>query len=119
MKGVCRFSIKGKLAPRYISPYPIIEKYGPLSNQLELPSKLSGVYNVFHVSQFKRCMKPPTDVVVEDTIPLERDMTYRVYPIYILEQQDPTTQKKTIKFYKVQWNGHSEDEAMWECEDFL
>jgi hypothetical protein len=52
-KGVCCFGIKGKLAPRYIGPYPIIDKYGPTSYQVELPSKLSGVHNVFHVSQLK------------------------------------------------------------------
>jgi hypothetical protein len=88
MKGVRCFGIKGKLAPRYIGLYPIIEKYGPLSYQLELPSKLSEVHNVFHVCQLKRCLKPPTDVVVEDTIPLEPDLTYKAYPIKILDQQD-------------------------------
>jgi hypothetical protein len=50
MKGVRRFGIKGKLAPRYIGMYPIIDMYGPTSYQVELPSKLSGVHNVFHVS---------------------------------------------------------------------
>jgi hypothetical protein len=49
MNGVCHFGIKRKLAPCYIGPYPIIEKYGSLSYQVELPSKLSGVHNVFHV----------------------------------------------------------------------
>jgi hypothetical protein len=53
MKGVRHFSIKGKLAPCYIGPYPIIDKYGPTTYQVELPSKLSGVHNVFHVSQLK------------------------------------------------------------------
>jgi hypothetical protein len=64
MKGVRRFDIKGKLAPRYIGPYPILEKYGPLAYRVELPSRLSGVHNVFHVSQLKRCLKSPTDVVI-------------------------------------------------------
>jgi hypothetical protein len=64
-------------------------------------------------------MKPLTDVVIEDMIPLEPDLTYKVYPIKILEQQDQTTRKKTTRFYKVQWNGHSGDEATWEREDFL
>jgi ribosomal 50S subunit-recycling heat shock protein len=73
---------------------------------------------VFHVSQLKRCLKPSTDVVIEDTIALNPDLTYKVYPINILEQQDQTTQKKTTRFYKVQWNGHSEYEATWEREDF-
>jgi hypothetical protein len=60
MKGVRRFIIKDKLAPCYISPYPIIDKYGPTSYQVELPWKLSGVHNVFHISQLKWCLKPLT-----------------------------------------------------------
>jgi hypothetical protein len=120
MKGVCCFGIKRKLAPRYIGPYPIIKKYGPLSYQLKLPSKLSGVHNMFHVSQLKRCLKPLTYVVIEEyIIPLEPDLTYKAYPIKILEQQDQTTQKKTTRFYKVQWNGHSEDEAKSKRKEFL
>jgi hypothetical protein len=119
MKGVHLFGIRGKLAPRYIGSYPIFEKYGPTSYQVELPSKPSGVHNVFHVSQLKRCLKPPTDVVIEDTIPLESDLTYKAYPIKILDQQDRVTRNKTTQFYKVQWNDHSEDEATWEHEDFL
>jgi hypothetical protein len=119
MKGVRHFGIKGKLAPCYIGLYPIIEMYGPMSYQLELPSNLLGVHNMFHVSQLKRCLKPLMDVVMEDIIPLELDLTYKAYPIRILEQQDRTTRQKTSRFYKVQWNGHSKDEATWECEDFL
>jgi hypothetical protein len=86
MKGVCRFGIKGKLAPRYIGLYPIIDKYGPTSYQVELPSRLLRVHNVFHVSQLKRCLKTPVDVVIEDTIPLEPDLTYKTYPTKILDQ---------------------------------
>jgi hypothetical protein len=119
MKGLRRFGIKGKLAPRYIGLYPIIDKYGTTSYQVELPSKLSGVHNVFHVSQHKRCLKPPTDVVIEDTITLEPDLTYKAYPTKILDQQDRVTRSKTTRFYKFQWNDHSEDEATWEREDFL
>jgi hypothetical protein len=119
MKGARHFGIKGKLAPRYIGPYSIINKYGSLSYQVELLSKLSGVHNVFHVSQLKRCLKPPTDIVVKDTIPLESDLTYKAHPIKILDQQDRVTWNQTTRFYKVQWNDHSEDEAMWEYEDFL
>jgi hypothetical protein len=88
MKGVCRFGIKEKLAPHYIGSYAIIDKYGSLSYQVELSSKPSGVHNVFHVSQLKRCLKPPVDVVIEDTIPLEPNLTYKAYPTKILDQQD-------------------------------
>jgi hypothetical protein len=119
MKGVRRFGIKGKLAPHYIGPYQIIDKYGLTSYQVELPSKLSGVHNVFHVFQLKGCLKPPIDVVVEDTIPLEPDLIYKTHPIKILDQQDRVMRNKTTQFYKVQLNDHSEDEATWEHEDFL
>jgi hypothetical protein len=101
MKGVRHFGIKGKLATHYNGLYPIIDKYGPLSYQVELPSKLSGVHNVFHVSQLKRCLKPLTDVVIEDTISLELDLTYKAYPVKILDQQDRVTRNKTARFYKV------------------
>jgi hypothetical protein len=119
MKGVCRFGIKGKLAPCYIGPYPIVDNYGPLLYQMQLPSRLSGVHNMFHVSQLKRYLKPSTDVVVEDTIPLEPDLMFNAYPIKILDQQDRITRNKTTRFYKVQWNDHSEDEATWEHEEYL
>jgi hypothetical protein len=112
MKGVRRFGIKGKLAPRYIGLYPIIDKYVPTSYQVELPARLSEVHNVFHVSQLERCLKPPTDVVIEDTIPLKPDLTYKAHPIKVLDQQDRVTRNKTTWFYKIQWNDHSEDEAM-------
>jgi hypothetical protein len=101
MKGVRRFGIKGKLAPRYIGPYPIIDMYGPTLYQVELPMRLLGVHNVFYVSQLKRCLKPPADVVIEDTIPLELDLTYKAYPTKLLDQQDWVTHNKTTRFYKV------------------
>jgi hypothetical protein len=86
MRGVRRFDIKEKLAPRYIGPYPILNKYGTTSYQVKLLAKLLGVHNVFHVSQLKRCLKPPTNMVIEDTIPLELYLTYKAYPIKILDQ---------------------------------
>ncbi|WVZ76274.1 hypothetical protein U9M48_024261, partial [Paspalum notatum var. saurae] len=57
MKGVHRFGVTGKLAPRYIGPFPIIEKCGPVAYHLELPPHLSAVHNVFHVSQLKKCLR--------------------------------------------------------------
>jgi hypothetical protein len=101
MKGVRRFDIKGKLAPRYIGSYPIIDKYGPTSYQVELPLKLSEIHNVFHTPN-SRCLKSPVDVVIEDTIPLEPDLTNKEHPIKILNQQDRVTRNKTTRFYKVQ-----------------
>jgi ribosomal 50S subunit-recycling heat shock protein len=80
---------------------------------------LAVVHNVFHVSQLNKCLKPLTDVIVEDTILLELDLDNKAYHVKILEQQDPVTQRKTTRFYKVQWNNHLEEEATWKCEDYL
>jgi hypothetical protein len=118
MKGVCHFGIKRRLAPCYICPYSIIDKYGLTSYQVGLLATLSGVHNVFHDSQLKRCMTPLTDVI-EDTFSLEIDLMYKAHPIKVLDQQDRVTHNKTTRFYKIQWNDHSKDEATWEHEEFL
>jgi hypothetical protein len=95
------------------------DQYGPLSYHVELPSKLLGVHYMFHVSQLKRCLKPPTDVVIDDTIPLEPNLTYKAYPTKILDQQDRVTRNKITRFFKVQWIDNSDDEATWKHEEFL
>jgi hypothetical protein len=77
--GVCLFGVKGKLALRYVGPYPILEKFGFLAYRVDVPSSLAGVHNVFHISQLKKCLKPLTDVAVEDTMLLEPDLTYKAY----------------------------------------
>ena len=62
-RGIQRFGVKGKLAPRYIGPYPIIEKCGPVAYRVQLPSDLAAIHNVFHVSQLKKCLRIPMERV--------------------------------------------------------
>jgi hypothetical protein len=62
-------------------------------------------------------LKEPVDVVLPDVTPLEADLIYPEHPIKILDQKDRVTRRKMIKFFKVQWSNHSEEEAMWESED--
>jgi hypothetical protein len=119
MRGVKKFGIKGKLAPRYIGPFLILEKLGVAAYKLELPPSLAGVHDVFHVSQLMKCLKAPTDVVVNDVAPLEADLFYLEHPMKLLGQQDRVTRRRMICFYKVQWSRHSEEEATWETEEFL
>jgi hypothetical protein len=59
MKGMKRFMMKGKLAPRYIRQFPILEKYGTVAYKLDLPPSIAGVHDIFHVSQLKKCLKAP------------------------------------------------------------
>jgi hypothetical protein len=119
MKSVKRFGVKGKLAPRYIGPFPILEKCGTVAYKLDLPPSLAGVHDIFHVSQLKKCLKAPVDVVLAEVTPLEADLSYPEHQIKVLDQKDHVTRRKTIKFFKIQWSNHSEEEATWESEDFL
>jgi hypothetical protein len=119
MKGVKRFGVKGKLAPRYIGPFPILEKCGTMAYKLDLPPSLARVHDIFHVSQLKKCLKALVDVVLSEVTPLETDLSYPEHPIKVLDQKDHVTRHKIIKFFKIQWSNHSEEEATWESEDFL
>jgi hypothetical protein len=119
MKGVKRFGVKGKLAPRYIGPFPILEKCGTVAYKLDLPPSLIGVHDIFHVSQLKKCLKAHMDVILPEVAPLEVDLSYHEHPTKILDQKDHITRRKTVKFFKIQCRNHSEEEATWESEDFL
>jgi hypothetical protein len=116
MKG---FGMNEKLAPCYIGPFPILETCGNEAYKLELPPSLVGVHDIFHVSQLKKCVKAPVDVVLPDVTPLEVDLTYPEHLVKILDQKDHVTWCKTIKFFKVHWSNHTKEEATWESEDFL
>ena len=122
LRGMRRFGIKGKLAPRYIGPFVITARRGEVAYQLELPEKLSNVHNVFHVSQLKKCFKRPEEEAQKtslEEIEVQDDLTYDEYPIRILDEKVRTTRRNVIKFCKVQWSNHSEEEATWEREDDL
>jgi hypothetical protein len=83
MKGVSRFGEKGKPAPRYIGPFPIIERYGLVAYRLQLPETLSAVHNVFHVSQLKKCLWVPDRTVEVTDVALEPDLTYSKHTIRV------------------------------------
>jgi hypothetical protein len=97
----------------------ILERYGSVAYRLQLPETLSAVHNVFHVSQLKKCLRVPDRTIEVTDVVLEPDLTYSEHPIRVLDQKDRVTRRKTLKFYKIQWNQHSEDEATWETQDFL
>jgi hypothetical protein len=81
MKGVNHFRVKGKLAPRYIGPFQILEQCGKVAYRLRLPKQLLAVHNVFHVSQLKKCLRVPDQVTDFEGVKLEPDLTYSEYHV--------------------------------------
>ena len=76
MRGICRFNVKGKLAPRYIGPFKMLERKGEVAYRLELPPSLSGVHDVFHILQLKKCPRVP-----EEQAPLDGLEVQKICPI--------------------------------------
>jgi hypothetical protein len=76
------------LVPRYISPFSILARLGNVAYRLELLPSLASVHNVFHVSQLKKRLKPPPDVIIDYVAPLDADLSYPEHPVKLLGQQD-------------------------------
>ena len=114
MRGIHRFNVKGKLAPRYVGPFKVLERKGEVAYRLELPPSLSGVHDVFHISQLKKCLRVTEEQAALDGLEVQEDLTYTEHPMKILETSERVTRNKCIKMCRVQWSHHSEAEATWE-----
>ena len=119
MRSAKRFNMKGKLAPRYVRLFRILARHGEVAYQLELPKSLSGVYDVFHISQLNNCLRVSEEQIPIEDLTIKEDLTYEEYPIKILETVDKVTRSRTIKMCKVHWNRYTEDEVTWEREEDL
>jgi hypothetical protein len=119
-KGVQRFGVKGKLAPRYIGPYEVTEKFGTVANRIRLPDRLAAVHDVFHNYQLKKCEKIPEAQIIEETnAEIEPDLSLAEYPMRVLDHKERQTMRQKVKMYKIHWSHHTEEEATWETEQFL
>ncbi|GKD01871.1 hypothetical protein Tco_1172145 [Tanacetum coccineum] len=116
-KGVLRFGKKGKLAPRFVRPFKIIEKVGPVACRLDLPEELNGVHDTFHVSNLKKCLADPTLQVPLDEIRVDAKLNFIEEPVEILEREFKKLKRSRIAIVKVQWNSKRGREFTWECED--
>ena len=116
-KGVMRFGIKGKLSPRFIGPFEVLELVGEVAYRLALPPMLAGVHNVFHVSMLRKYVLDCNHVVAYEPLQLREDLTYEEQPVRIVDKKEQELRRRTIQYVKVQWNNHSEREATWELEE--
>jgi hypothetical protein len=119
MSGLCRFKVWGKLTPRFIGRFKILEKRSEVAYQLELLLQLSDVHDVFHISQLKKCLRVPKEQLPMEDLEAKEDLSYQEYPVKILETSERVTRNKKIKMCKVQWSHHTEEEATWGREEEL
>ena len=112
-----RFGNKGKLSPRYIGPYEIIEKIGPLAYRLALPPELSRIHNVFHVSMLRRYRSDPSHVLKESEVKILENMSYIEEPVKIVDRRIKQLRKREIPMVKVVWKHHGLEEATWETKE--
>ncbi|GJR34073.1 putative reverse transcriptase domain-containing protein [Tanacetum coccineum] len=116
-KGVVRFGKKGKLVPRFVGSFEIVEKVGPVACRLRLPEELNGVHDTFHVSNLKKCLADPTLQVPLDEIQVDAKLNFMEEPVEILEKEFKKLKRSRIAIVKARWNSKRGPEFTWERED--
>ncbi|XP_062164987.1 uncharacterized protein LOC133871574 [Alnus glutinosa] len=119
MKGVLRFGRKGKLSPRFVGPFEILEKFGTVAYRLVLPPNLARVHNMFHISMLRKYVLDPTLILDSKPLQIRPNMTYEETPIKVLDRKEQVLRNKSIPVVKILWNNHSMEEASWELEEVM
>ena len=114
-----RFGKWGKLSPRYIGPFEILESVGTFAYRLALPSSLSGVNEVFHVSMLWKYTPDPTHVVDWSELIIDIDGTFEERPVPIIDIRDQVLRYKTMRLVKVLWQHRGAEETTWERKDTM
>ena len=106
-----RFGRRGKLSPRYIGPYEILSKVGPVAYRLKLPPELSRIHDTFHVSMLRKYIPDPSHVLREQPLQLKENLTYEETPVEIVDRKEQVLRSKVIPLVKVLWKNHEREAA--------
>ncbi|KAI3808936.1 hypothetical protein L1987_24899 [Smallanthus sonchifolius] len=115
-KGIVRFEKKGKLSPRFVGPFKIIKQIGLVAYQLELPEEMSGIHDVFHVSNLLKCLADESLIMPLQDIEVNEKLRFIEQPLQIKDRQTKKLKKKRLKLVKVKWNSRCGREYTWELE---
>ena len=118
-RGVVRFGKGGKLSPRFIGPFEILERIGVVAYRLALPPSMSGVHEVFHISMLQKYTPDPAHVVDWGQIEVDTDETFEEGPVCILDSCDQVLRCKTVRLVLVLWRHYGVEESTWEHEDTM
>ncbi|KAJ9544482.1 hypothetical protein OSB04_024189 [Centaurea solstitialis] len=118
-KGLVRFGKRGKLSPRYVGPFEIIERVGPVAYKLRLPEEMSEIHNTFHVSNLKKCITDESQVIPLEEVFVDKTLCFVEEPIEILDKEVKKLKRSKIPIVKVHWRSRRGPEYTWEREDFM
>ncbi|KAJ9565898.1 hypothetical protein OSB04_001864 [Centaurea solstitialis] len=118
-KGLIRFGKKGKLSPRFVGPFEVIERIGPVAYGLDLPMELSSIHDTFHVSNLKKCLSEETVVLLLEEIQIDEQLRASEEPNDILDREIKQLRRSRIPIVKVRWNSRHGPEFTWEREAFM
>ena len=116
---VVRFSKHGKLSPRFIGPFEILEMIGTVTYRLELSPSMTGVHEVFHVSMLRKYTPDPAHVVDWGQIEIGTDETFEEGPMCIVDSRDQVLRRKTMRLVRVLWRHYGLEKSTWEREDTM
>ena len=116
-RGVVRFGKRGKLSPRFIGPFEILERIGIVAYRLALLSNMSGVHKVFHVSMLRKYTPDPAHVVDWGQIEVYTDGTFEEGPVCIVDSRDQVLRRKIVRLVRVLWRHYGVEESTWEREE--
>ena len=116
---VVRFSKRGKLSPRFIEPFEILERVGNVAFRLTLPPSMSVVHEVFHVSMLWRYTPDPARVVDWGEIDVDTNGTFEEGPVCIMDSRDQVLRRKTVRLVRVLWQHRGVEMSTWEHEDTM
>ncbi|GKE95874.1 hypothetical protein Tco_1580729 [Tanacetum coccineum] len=116
-KGVVRFGKKGKLAPRYVGPFEILERISLVAYRLRLPEELNSVHDTFHVSNLKKCLADANLHVPLDEIKVDKTLRFVKEPVEITDQDIKKLKRRKIALLKVRWNSKCGHDFTWEHKD--
>ena len=106
-----RFGRRGKLSPRFIGPYEILSKVGPVAYKLKLPPELSKIHDTFHVSMLRNYIPDPSHVLREQPVQPKENLTYEKTHVQIVDRKEHMLRSKVIPLLKVLWKNHEREEA--------